>query len=375
MATTRRGFLTLTAATTLLLTTPIAKATTRATFTLPRPTGPHPVGVRKRHLVQRGRADPWRPGTERELMITIWYPAHRSDRPRAPYLDPLVAAKYTTDGVLGIPPNAVDWATPHVTARQNAPANGRHPLIVYAPGAGNSRALGTVLVEDLASHGYTVVTVDHTYETPIEFPGGRMVDAGIPANPPDLEAAKRLFMDAREEDVHFVLEQLRQEPTADLTRIGLFGHSAGGVIATRVMRADRRVRAGANLDGFFEFGENHPERGEDRPFLLMGAAAHPEQPPLYGAVRTHLSDPGWATFWNASTGWRLDLSIPKGRHYTYTDAQWFVPQLNVDPTGLIGTVQPGVVHAQRAILRYLFDKHLKGKQSPLPRYPDVTIVT
>lgn len=371
MHTTRRSFLTLTAAAGLLLATPAAAAT-RAHFTLPRPSGPHPVGVRQRHLVQHGRADPWRPDVVRELMISIWYPAHHRDRPRAPYLDPLVARKYTTDGFLGL--NEIDWTTPTVTARRNAPANGRHPLVVYTPGGGNSRALGTVLVEDLASHGYVVVTIDHTHETAVEFPGGRLVDAAIPENPPDLEAAKRLYMDAREADVHFVLDELRREPAADLTRIGVFGHSAGGVIATRVMRADRRVAAGANLDGWFEFGENHPERGVDRPFLLMGAAAHPQQPPLYGAVRTHLSDPGWATFWNASTGWRLDLAVPTGRHYTYTDAQWFVPQLDVDPTGLIGSAGQRVVHAQRDILRYLFDTHLKALPRPLPTHPDVTVV-
>jgi dienelactone hydrolase len=374
MTATRRSFLTLTAAAGLLLATPVAAAATRARFTLPRPTGPYPVGVRQRHLVQHGRPDPWRPEIDRELMISVWYPARDCDHPRAPYLDPLVARKYTSDGVLGLPPNEIDWTTPTVTARRNAPAYGRHPLVVYTPGSGNSRALGTVLVEDLASRGYVVVTIDHTHETPVEFPGGRLVDEAIPDDPPDLEAAKRLYMDAREADVHFVLDQLRHEPSADLSRIGLVGHSAGGVIATRVMRADRRVLAIANLDGFFEFGENHPERGVDRPVLLMGAASHPQQPPLFGAVRTHLSDPGWVAFWNASTGWRMDLSVPHGRHYTYTDAQWFVPQLDVDPTGLIGTVDARVVHAQRDILGYLFDTHLKGRPRPLPAHPDVVRV-
>jgi dienelactone hydrolase len=375
MTTTRRNFLTLTAAAGLLLATGTpAVAATRTSFTLPKPSGPHPVGVRRRHLVQHGRPDPWRPEKVRELMISIWYPARDCDHPRAPYLDPLVARKYTTDGVLGLPANKIDWATPTVTARWNAPAKGRHPLVVYTAGAGNSRALGTVLVEDLASRGYVVVTIDHTHETSVEFPGGRLVDSAIPSDPPDLEAAKRLFMDAREADVRFVLDQLRDEPTADLSRIGVFGHSAGGVIATRVMRADRRVRAGANLDGFFEFGANHPELGVDRPFLLMGTASHPEYPPLFGAVRTHLSDPTWGTFWNASTGWRLDMAVPNGRHYTYTDAQWFLPQLDVDPTGLIGSVGPRAVHAQRDILGFLFDTHLKGRQRPLPASPDMVVV-
>lgn len=247
-------------------------------------------------------------------------------------------------------------------------------MIVYGPGGGNSRALGTVLVEDLASRGYVVVTIDHTHETAVEFPGGRLVRAGLPTDPPDLEAAKRLFMDTREADTHFVLSRLADEH-ADLSRIGVFGHSAGGVIATRVMRADPRVRAGANLDGFFEFGDNHPELGVDRPFLLMGAASHPELPPLLGAVRTHLSDPGWAAFWRASTGWRLDIAVPRGRHYTFTDAQWFLPRLGLDGSGLVGAVGPRVVAVQRDYLAALFDRFLKGRHTTFRLHPDVEFVT
>jgi pimeloyl-ACP methyl ester carboxylesterase len=160
-------------------------------------------------------------------------------------------------------------------------------------------------VEDLASHGYTVVTIDHTYETAVEFPGGRLVEADLLGDPPDIEATKRLFMDTREADVHFVLDQLRDEP-ADLTRIGMFGHSAGGVIATRVMRADSRVRADANLDGFFEFGQNHPERGVDRPFLLMGAAPIPSSPRCSGRFAPTSATPGG----------RLSGTPPPGRDWT-----------------------------------------------------------
>lgn len=66
--------------------------------------------------------------------------------------------------------------------------------------------------------------------------------------------------------------------------------------------------------------------------------------------------------------------MPHGRHYTFTDAQWFVPQLPVDPTGLIGTVGQRVVHAQRTYLANWFDEHLKGCHRPLPRHPDVVPV-
>ncbi|MEU9480955.1 hypothetical protein [Streptomyces sp. NPDC048191] len=41
------------------------------------------------------------------------------------------------------------------------PLPGRRPVLVYSPGGGDSRTLGTTLAEDLASHGRVVVLVDH----------------------------------------------------------------------------------------------------------------------------------------------------------------------------------------------------------------------
>lgn len=386
----RRDFLAATAAAAgLALVGPAsaAAAPDRLWFTLPAPTGRLGVGMRRMHLVQRGRPDPWHPAHDRELMISIWYPAHDDARfPRVPYLDPLVARHYTANGTLGLPPDRIDWAGTRTTARLGAPPRGRgYPVLLYSPGAGNTRAFGTVLVADLVSRGYVVVTVDHTYETPVEFPGSRLVEAGIPSDPPDLEAAKELFMATRAADLLHVIARLDEvaHPVLDLSRLGIFGHSAGGLDAVRVMRAERRVLAGANFDGFFEFGKNQPELGVDRPILLMGAAAHPQQPPLFGATRTHLSDPLWGDFWAGSTGWKLDLAIPEGRHYTFTDAQWFLPQLatlDVDLSGLIGTVPARrVVRAHRDYVAALFDLHLKGVPQPLldgpvPWYPDVEFV-
>lgn len=43
-------------------------------LTLPAPTGPHPLGTVRLHLVDRARVDPWRDSRPaRELMIQIWY--------------------------------------------------------------------------------------------------------------------------------------------------------------------------------------------------------------------------------------------------------------------------------------------------------------
>ncbi len=47
------------------------------------------------------------------------------------------------------------------------------PVIVYSHGAHDHRGDHTIVVQELASHGYAVVTVGHTGDTYAQFPDGR----------------------------------------------------------------------------------------------------------------------------------------------------------------------------------------------------------
>jgi predicted dienelactone hydrolase len=45
------------------------------------------------------------------------------------------------------------------------------PVVLYSPGLGGNRDSSTVLVEQLVSRGYVVVTIDHTHDaSQVEFP-------------------------------------------------------------------------------------------------------------------------------------------------------------------------------------------------------------
>ncbi|MEV5764438.1 lipase [Micromonospora sp. NPDC052213] len=375
---------------------------------LPAPTGPHPVAATELHLVDHGRPDPWVAAKPRELMVTVWYPARPAGgEPLAPYLPPLAAQRYGENlaGTLGIPAGQVDWAGITTHARAGAPARARRggfPVVVYSPGGERPRAEGTVLVGELASRGYVVVTVDHTYEAPVvEFPGGRVETQRLPdLEPGDLMRAQ---IRTRIQDTRFVLDQLavlagggnpdagkRPLPRGlgaalDLSRAGMFGHSAGGFTTAEAMLADRRLDAGADLDGSMAYGRDDlgdvAEHGLDRPFLLMGAGL------VGGRPYTHLDAPDWRSFWANSTGWKLDLYVPEGQHFTFTDHQVLLPQLDAAfplpeglVAGLIGTVDPDrIVTSQRAYLTAFFDQHLRQRprallDRPSPRHPDVTFV-
>lgn len=379
-------------------------------LSLPEPTGRYPIGTTELHVVDADRPDPWVDGRPRELMLSVWYPAASSTGGSlAPYLAPHAAPRLgeRVGGLLGLPADRVDWAGLTTHARSGVPVRprpGGHPVVLFSPGGGEPRANGTILVEELASQGYVVVTVDHTYETPaVEFPEGRIETQQLPEIDPT-ELNHRM-LETRVLDTRFVLDQLavldgggnpdaggRHLPRGlgaglDLSRVGMFGHSAGGFTSAETMLVDRRLDVGANLDGSmaYSFSANDfgdvVERGLDRPFLLMGAGLSS------GVPHTHQDSRDWAGFWANSPGWKLDLYVADGEHFSFTDYQVLLPQLGAVfdlpeevVTGAIGTVEPDrLVGSVRAYLTAFFDQHLRGRpqhllRNPSPRHPDITFV-
>ncbi|MFE9065591.1 alpha/beta hydrolase family protein [Streptomyces violaceusniger] len=369
-------------------------------FELPAPTGRQPVGVTELHLVDRARTDPWVTGGERELMVSVWYPARSvSGYPRQPHMPPGTARAVDESGSFGLAaPGEVDWAATRTDAATAAPADDHapRPVVLYSPGLGSTRSLGTSTAEELASRGYVVVTMDHTHETsPVEFPGGRVELQKDPLTGP---GKRKQAIETRVGDTRFVLDQLavlrdggnpdaagRRLPRGlgkalDLTRVGMYGHSAGGITAAEAMRVDGRIDAGIDMDGTLKYSGTEfvpaAVEGLNRPFMLMGKAN-----------QTHLNQPSWQSLWDHSTGWQRDLSLERGGHFSYTDAQTIVPALDdrLDIPAqrreqVIGTVDAGrSTAAQRAYLPAFFDQHLRGRprdllDGPSPSHPDVPFV-
>jgi hypothetical protein len=150
------------------------------------------------------------------------------------------------------------------------------PVVVYSPGNGSWRNASTALVEELVSHGFIVVTIDHPYDgEAVEFPDGTIALAQPLRQPNpalsnplaqwDASVQPRLIV--RVADVRFVLDALAainagRNPDAehrplpahlagalDLSRTGMFGHSLGAATTIEVMREDQRVRVGFMMDG------------------------------------------------------------------------------------------------------------------------------
>lgn len=115
----------------------------------PQLTGPFPVGTFDAHLTDSTRADPFQPAKNRELMVTVSYPAHpRGQRAAwlgqdlATAIDPIISSP----AYLGIPAGTVDWSGTRRQARVDAaPIRNRWPVVlVGATGSERAVALETL---------------------------------------------------------------------------------------------------------------------------------------------------------------------------------------------------------------------------------------
>src|SRR6202034_4095743 len=246
---------------------------------LPEPTGPYPAGTASVWLTDTSRPDPWVSGVNaRELMGSLWYPVVPSDGRRARYMTPAESElQLTSRGITGIPQETL--STVETNAVSDArPAGRQHslPLVVLSPGFTNSRSTLTALAEDLASHGYVVAGIDHTYESfATAFPDGRVTTCLARQARQRSSGSQEQVAASRAADVSFVLGELTGAHPAwpgagliDPSRTAMAGHSAGGAAAIAALVADSRIRAGIDMDG--STYALIPERGLSRPFLFLG---------------------------------------------------------------------------------------------------------
>jgi dienelactone hydrolase len=355
---------------------------------LPEPTGPYPAGTASVWLTDTSRPDPWVPGVHaRELMVSLWYPAVLSDGRRARYMTPAESElQLTSRSITGIPPDTLS------TVRTNAVSDARPagrprslPLVVLSPGFTNSRSTLTALAEDLASHGYVVAGIDHTYEShATAFPDGRVTTC-LAREAPRRDRKEEVAA-GRAADVCFVLDELTGAHPAwpgagliDPSRMAMAGHSAGGAAAIAAMLADSRIRAGIDMDG--ATAAPIPDEGLARPFLFLGKQSN--YTPGSGGAVTTLRDwklqrgavITWERDWELLTGWKRWLVVAGAVHASFTDLALLADQTGIDTgAGLSGARSLDIT---RAYVRAFFDQHLRGRpqallDQPSPRYPEVT---
>jgi pimeloyl-ACP methyl ester carboxylesterase len=302
---------------------------------LPAPSGTSAVGRAIYQWRDDAAVDPAAPdpGTKREILAWIWYPAVASAS--AAVEDYVPAAMRDAFGPGPIPFRFVYHDASRVRAHsvRNADmAQQSYPVVVMRGGAAAEVRGYTTLAEDLASHGYVVVGIDAPYRTGVvAFPDGRVIrrtnqnDLEIYSDEERPRAATRL-LSAWTADIGFALDRLSQLNASDssgrftgrldLTRVGVFGHSFGGAQAAQFCHDDDRCKAGVDIDGRL-FGSVIGE-GMRKPFMFLisrgrgeRGSADPETAAIFAEIRS--------TYDRLPADTRRWAFIRGANHFAYND--------------------------------------------------------
>lgn len=412
----------------LLALVPLAAILMFPVSPLPKPSGPHPVGVRSFELDDASRPGVLlaKPGEPRRLLVRVWYPAGDvSGRKPAPYFSEK-EADTTAKGMgslAGFPPFFT--YVKHVTTNSypDAPmldGPTRRPVVFYSHGYTSFLAQNTALMEHLASHGYIVFSVQHTYDSSdTVFPSGEVAkadpalaemakpetDADKAAQAAQRQALAGATLDDRLEgylrlrelaqagtsdrllksgeiwsaDRIFVHDQLQRgavppaireiAAAGDLTRVGEMGMSFGGAVSGTVCMRDRRCAAGVNLDGgdfpFQAFAAEMPV-----PFLMF----HSDLANIFKQLKApppkaprSFNEFSYETL--ATMGARRDIhrvAVKGAQHLGISDFTLFMRRPARDR--LFGTTPAKVmIGVQNDFVLGFFERRLRGIQNGYPQ--------
>lgn len=308
-------------------------------------------------------------------MVSLFYPTTDTRHPIAPYTTAGLAQ--LGDLIYGFPQGTIESINTQSYASARVKEIKDIPIAFFSPGLGSVRAASTILFEGLASYGYLVVAIDHTYDAAaVQFPDGTIVQ-GIPIN------GDPQSLDVRTKDTSFILNQLSnaswvaQIPgivhrSLNTEKVAMFGHSLGGSTTLSALENDKRIIGGASLDGPFIGAEI--TLGTKKPFLFIGRENH-----------TRHTDPLWAETYKHLDGWKAELELQGSTHLTFVDDSALFTEMGilglVDPTGATyGTIN-GIraTLIEIAYLKAFFDYVFgKGKDDIFrkndPKYPEIVII-
>ncbi|OPA79190.1 lipase [Paenibacillus selenitireducens] len=362
-------------------------------FSMPEPTGKYGIGTVSRQLTDEARGETYSadPNDKRELMVNIWYPVDRNKvegQPREHYPSSLGEA---ISLVFGIPKQIFSHVTnipTHVVDGAELSTNeAKYPVLVFSPGVRSTRFQSMTAIEELVSHGYIVVGMDHPYTSAkVTFPDGRAV---IYEPEPQFPTSAELYENnikgvaIRAADARFVLDTLaewnvedpdhRFEGKLDLDRVGIFGHSYGGATTVEAMALDKRFKAGVSLEGGFWGSVAHT--GLQQPFMYMmtGGTAKSLDPSTEKKDKVFYKEfaPDLESVMTKSTNDTYYLIVDHLIHQSFTDIALLSPSLfakQIDPVHNIDIT--------RSYVRAFFDQYLKGEKQPLldgpsSAYPEV----
>jgi dienelactone hydrolase len=340
----------------------------------------------------------------RDITMKIWYPAqNKPDKEYAPYI------KNGNQSVEELNlPSFYQSLQSH--AKLNLPlsnAEQKYPILIFNHGWGEHYSQNTVLMEELASHGYIVFSIAHHYEARFSFyPDGKTVifDSnnqsehfqqimGEQQNPDAIQIFRSMYSAQSTEQRENVFKRTNELMPAfmlkgsklwakditttidhlevleskkeffkgrlNLDKIGVFGMSLGGTATGQACLMDDRIKAGINMDGGI-FGDILDTRIA-QPFMFINSVRYRGYQNLF---LKRIKNQG------------IVINIENDEHYNFHD----ISVLNPDQQ-MLGTIDgQKMLNILNDYTLAFFDKFLKGSETKVfkpgyEKYTNVKIFT
>jgi len=372
-------------------------------FELPAPTGQFPIGTTRWVVTDRSRDEIFAPGKKHDIEVIAWYPSTGATR-----VPGAIGAPYIRDSMeevlsfarlakLGDAFRGLEFVHTHATIdAEPVRTPARLPVILFQHGYTGLPSSHTALMEDLASHGWIVLNLVHPYEATgatlfdgsfVTFTdeknamrapimdvlnewgpeGGTMEKITAAATDAEKDTLMRAYLSKLKNtdqvvkrwvlDAKCLLDHLpasgapaRIAAKLDLTRLGVAGHSMGGVAGAQFCVEDRRCKAALNLDGIPQYG-TMIDTPMPAPFLMVYSA----RPGRAGA-----SDIIYKR--SASKYYRVD--VKDTLHLDFTDMNFWGGPLR--ERGAYGKIDPArAAQITRMIVREFFAQEILKQPSAL----------
>ena len=258
----------------------------------------------------------------------------------------------------------------------------KYPLVIFSHGAFGYRGSNGSTFKELASHGYVVCSIDHTYHSFLtkqtdgktilgnkEF----MATAMNPLDDEEMYKWSHKALQLRTDDMSFVLNYIKDmtkksqaEPVfkkVDLEHIGVMGHSMGGACAAEIGRENNNVDAVIVIDGTM-IGE---EIGYKNNKSIIRNDPYPK-PILNFYNQSHFNDAMEAKdeyenmIMQKNSPNAYQVVIKGSGHMNFTDLPLFSPFLaNLLETGDVNVDARYCINTTNKVILQFFDCYLKDQ--------------
>jgi hypothetical protein len=356
-------------------------------FELPKTTGKFSVGTTN-ILLETNKEEiiTSDPNDERTMMIKVWYPTNDIEGNEDLYIDK--GGRYGFAQKYGLPSstfNYLDKIETHVWKNATIPDES-FPILIFSHGY-HSKANGYYsLLSEIASQGYIVFGINHTYEsTGTTFLDGEtrffdneystkilentwhIIEPSMNAfqtaqtfeerHPVIKQSLQNYFVkdiiERWADDIQSVSEELQNwnnkgffKNKLNLHQVGVFGHSRGGAAAGEILLGENNIKAGINLDGV-QWGQM-VDTCFQKPFLYL-SSDWPENHPNYNKH----------AYINESKSDFYEGIIKNSGHSNFMDIPFMIPINSINEAG---TIDPNVaINIASDVVVSFFNKYLKNQ--------------